>query len=95
MIHPIARERLCEEGMSHDLVAARMVEAFDGHDLVASAPSLDGKWLSVLLRAVALARHRLRAWQRSPDAKDCREHHAARAAARALVATVSDIRAEA
>ncbi|WP_338111205.1 hypothetical protein [Sphingobium yanoikuyae] len=45
--------------MSHDLVAVRMVEAFDGHDLVASAPSLDGKWLSVLLRAAALPRHRL------------------------------------
>lgn len=59
-IHHIARERLCAEGTSHDVVAARMVEVLDGHDLLASAPSWDGKWLSALLRAAGLPRHRLR-----------------------------------
>ncbi|WP_394437593.1 transcriptional regulator [Sphingobium naphthae] len=59
-IHHIARERLLEEGTPHDVVAAHMVEALDGHNLLASAPSWDGKWLSALLRAAGLPRHRLR-----------------------------------
>ncbi|MEC3950171.1 3'-5' exonuclease [Sphingobium sp. HWE2-09] len=59
-IHHIARERLLEEGTPHDVVATHMVEALDGRDLLASAPSWDGKWLSALLRAAGLPRHRLR-----------------------------------
>ena len=59
-IHGITRERLVSEGQPHDDVAARMVEALGGHDLFASAPSWDGKWLSVLLRGAGLPRHELR-----------------------------------
>jgi len=40
-----------EEGEDHRAVATRMVEVLAGHDLLASAPSWDGKWLSTLLRA--------------------------------------------
>lgn len=59
-IHGIARRTLETEGTPHDVVARRMVEALSGHDLLASAPSWDGKWLSVLLRAAGLPRHSLR-----------------------------------
>ena len=48
------------EGEAHEMVAERMIEALDGHDILASAPSWDGKWLSALLRAAGYARHRLR-----------------------------------
>ena len=34
--------------------------SYQGHDLLASAPSWDGKWLSALLRAAGLPRHSLR-----------------------------------
>ena len=37
-----------------------MLEELTGHDLYASAPSWDGKWLSVLLRGAGLPRHALR-----------------------------------
>jgi hypothetical protein len=37
-----------------------MIETLSGHDLFASAPSWDGKWLSALLRAGGLPRHALR-----------------------------------
>lgn len=59
-IHGIAREELFRGGAPHDVVARRMVEALSGHELFASAPSWDGKWLSVLLRAAGLPRHALR-----------------------------------
>jgi hypothetical protein len=59
-IHGISRAMLEAEGEPHDLVATRMVEALAGHDLFASAPSWDGKWLSVLLREAALPRNLLR-----------------------------------
>jgi hypothetical protein len=59
-IHGIARDRLDAEGEPHDAVARRMVEALSGHDLYATAPSWDGKWMSVLLRAAGLPRHALR-----------------------------------
>jgi hypothetical protein len=59
-IHGIARTTLEREGVPHERVAARMIEVLDGHDLFASAPSWDGKWLSVLLRAAGLPRHALR-----------------------------------
>jgi hypothetical protein len=59
-IHNIPRARLEREGRPHDAVARRMVETLTGHDLFASAPSWDGKWLSLLLRASGLPRHALR-----------------------------------
>jgi hypothetical protein len=59
-VHKISRTRLEQEGAPHDEVARRMVEALAGHDLFASAPSWDGKWLSLLLRAGGLPRHTLR-----------------------------------
>lgn len=59
-IHGISRETLVRDGVPHDVVARRMVDALSGHDLFASAPSWDGKWLSALLRAAGLPRHALR-----------------------------------
>ena len=46
--------------MPHHVLARRMVEVLAGHDLTASAPSWDGKWLSALLRAADIPRHTLR-----------------------------------
>ncbi|WP_420142103.1 transcriptional regulator [Sphingomonas sp.] len=60
VIHGIGRATLASEGTAHDVVARRMVEALSGHQLHASAPSWDGKWLSALLRAAGLPRHALR-----------------------------------
>jgi hypothetical protein len=59
-IHNIPRERLVREGVSHIDVARRMVADLAGHDLLASAPSWDGKWLSALLRAASFPRGSLR-----------------------------------
>lgn len=59
-IHHISRPQLVTEGSPHDFVARRMMEALTGHDLLASAPSWDGKWMSTLLRAAELPRHSLR-----------------------------------
>src|SRR3569623_3758391 len=59
-IHGIDRAELLAKGTSHEEVAHRMVDVLTGHTLCASAPSWDGKWLSVLLRAAGLPRHALR-----------------------------------
>lgn len=59
-IHHIDRATLEREGTPHAVVAQRMLDALTGHDLLASAPSWDGKWLSVLLRAAGKPRHALR-----------------------------------
>ena len=59
-IHGIALDTLVLDGDPHDAVATRMVEALTDHDLFASAPSWDGKWMSALLRAAGLPRHALR-----------------------------------
>jgi hypothetical protein len=59
-IHGIARAVLERDGVPHDEVARRMVAELSDHDLRASAPSWDGKWLSALLRASGLRRHSLR-----------------------------------
>jgi hypothetical protein len=59
-IHGIPRAALDRDGVPHDVVARRMVETLGGHDLLASAPSWDGKWLSTLLRAATYPRHALR-----------------------------------
>jgi hypothetical protein len=59
-IHHISRSHLLAEGLPHDAVAQRMMQELSGHDLLASAPSWDGKWMSALLRAAVLPRHSLR-----------------------------------
>jgi hypothetical protein len=59
-VHGITREQLRDEGEPHEQVARRTLEALGGHDLFVSAPSWDGKWMSVLLRSVGLPRHALR-----------------------------------
>ncbi|MDX3909770.1 MAG: transcriptional regulator [Sphingobium sp.] len=59
-IHHIPHALLLTDGIPHDVVARRMVEVLAEHDLLASAPSWDGKWLSTLLRAAGLPRHSLR-----------------------------------
>jgi hypothetical protein len=57
--HGISREKLTAEGAPADAVARRAVEALSGHDLYASAPEWDGKWLSDLLEAGGFAREAL------------------------------------
>lgn len=59
-IHHISRDMLAADGLSVGEVAAEMFDVLAGHDLYASAPSWDGKWLSALLRAGGLPRHALR-----------------------------------
>lgn len=59
-IHGIPRAMLIAQGEPHHEVAHRMVDVLANHDLFASAPSWDGKWLSALLRAADFPRHRLR-----------------------------------
>ena len=59
-LHGLSRERLETEGEPVERVARDMVEALSGHQLYASAPSWDGKWLSVLLRTGGQPRHALR-----------------------------------
>lgn len=78
-IHGIRRGELESDGVPHDQVAARMVAELTGHDLLASAPSWDGKWLSALLRAAGLPRHSLRL--RDSDDAHCE-------CARAILASV-------
>jgi hypothetical protein len=59
-MHGLSRARLLAEGEPHDQVARRLLEALAGHLACASAPSWDGKWLSVLLRGAGLPRHAMR-----------------------------------
>lgn len=59
-VHGISRAQLIAEGEPHEAVCARLIELFDGNLVHASAPSWDGHWLSVLLRAAGKPRHLLR-----------------------------------
>ncbi|MCR5873074.1 hypothetical protein LRS10_02000 [Phenylobacterium sp. J426] len=59
-IHGLGRDQLAEEGADHRDVAARMIDQLSGHALYVTAPSWDGQWLSLLLRAAGLPRHALR-----------------------------------
>ncbi len=59
-LHRISRARLEAEGTAHDVVAQRLLDTLGDHIVYASAPSWDGKWLSVLLRGAGLPRHALR-----------------------------------
>ncbi|MCF1742822.1 3'-5' exonuclease [Paradevosia shaoguanensis] len=60
LIHGLSRAQLSEEGEPHDLVCERVISVFGGNDIYASAPSWDGHWLSMLLRASGKPRHLLR-----------------------------------
>lgn len=70
-VHHISRDTLLTLGEAHDAVAARMVETLSGHDLLASAPSWDGKWLSILLRAAGLPRRALRLRDSDDAHREC------------------------
>ena len=56
-IHHISRQMLVTEGEPHDRVCTRLLTLFDTSTVLASAPSWDGHWLSMLLRASGLPRH--------------------------------------
>jgi hypothetical protein len=70
-IHHISRPMLAAEGRPHDEVAQRMIDRLGGHDLFASAPSWDGKWLSTLLRAAGRPRHALRLRNTDEAHREC------------------------
>ncbi|WP_342249715.1 3'-5' exonuclease [Sphingomonas sp. OTU376] len=70
-IHGITRETLALHGTPHDLIAQRMIDQLTGHDLLASAPSWDGKWLSALLRAAGYPRHSLRLRRTAEALREC------------------------
>jgi len=59
-IHGLTREQLVSDGVATEIVAERLVAALQGHEVYASAPSWDGKWLSKLLRAGGFPRHTVR-----------------------------------
>jgi DNA polymerase III epsilon subunit-like protein len=59
-VHQISRADLVDRGTPHDEVAQRMLDVLSGHAVYVTAPSWDGKWLSVLLRAAGLPRGALR-----------------------------------
>jgi hypothetical protein len=59
-VHGIPRARLLAEGVPHEIVARRLVDVLTPHQILATAPSWDGKWLSLLLRASGFPRHALR-----------------------------------
>lgn len=58
-LHHISRATL-ETATPHDAVARRLLDELGEHSVYASAPSWDGKWLSLLLRSAGLPRHALR-----------------------------------
>jgi len=57
VIHHISRQLLETEGEPHTAVCARLLALFETSIVLASAPSWDGHWLSMLLRASGLPRH--------------------------------------
>lgn len=59
-VHGLSREKLLAAGRPHEEVARRALAALKDHEVYVSAPSWDGKWMSVLLRAAGLPRHALR-----------------------------------
>jgi hypothetical protein len=72
-LHGLSRARLEAEGEPHEAVARRALAALEAHAVFVSAPSWDGKWMSLLLRTAGLPRHALRL-------KDSDEAHQAAAA---------------
>jgi hypothetical protein len=59
-IHGILRAELEDLGMPVEQVGRHLLDVLSGHEVFASSPSWDGKWLSVLLRGAGLPRHALR-----------------------------------
>ena len=59
-MHGISRQALLADGIPAEIVAKRTLEALADHDIYATSPPWDGKWLSLLLRAGGLPRHALR-----------------------------------
>src|SRR4051812_30038448 len=59
-VHGISREELARSGEAHDFVCDRLLQVSVGNIIYASAPSWDGHWLSMLLRAAGHPRHLLR-----------------------------------
>lgn len=59
-IHGIPLRALYEAGDSVEDVCAELVGLAQTHTLLASAPSWDGHWLSMLLRAAGQPRHLIR-----------------------------------
>ena len=59
-LHTISRDRLDTEGVPVETVARRLIDTIGDHEVFASAPSWDGKWLSLLLRTAGLPRRGLR-----------------------------------
>jgi hypothetical protein len=59
-LHKISREALAADGEPVEAVAQRILDQLADHSVYASAPSWDGKWLSVLFRAAGLPRHAMR-----------------------------------
>lgn len=70
-IHGITRETLIDHGTLYDLVVQRMIDHLTGHDLLASAPSRDGKWLSALPRAAGYPRHSMRLRRAAKALREC------------------------
>jgi hypothetical protein len=59
-VHGISRATLERDGIGHSEVCAQLIGLAQGNILYASAPSWDGHWLSMLLRAAGQPRHLLR-----------------------------------
>ena len=59
-IHGITRAELERDGEPHEIVCARLLSRFEQNIVLASAPSWDGHWLSMLLRATGRPRHLVR-----------------------------------
>lgn len=59
-MHHLSRTLLENEGIPHDVVAHHLLDTLGEHTVYASAPSWDGKWLSVLFRAAGIPRHAMR-----------------------------------
>ena len=60
VVHGISRETLQNEGEPHEAVCGRLIDLAEHNTLLASAPSWDGHWLSMLLRAAGHPRHLIR-----------------------------------
>jgi hypothetical protein len=59
-VHGITRERLTREGEPVADICGRLIDLAGTYSLLASAPSWDGHWLSMLLRAAGHPRHLIR-----------------------------------
>jgi hypothetical protein len=53
-VHAISRDRLRADGEPVEAVARRLLDQLAGHDVFASAPCWDRRWLGLLLRSASL-----------------------------------------